>query len=288
MKLIKMALQGAKKGLKGAIEHSPVILAGAAVAGVVGVAIVAVKAGPKIKDIKDIKDTDLNDVKEQVEKKEISDAEAKKLRREIYWEFARKTFIATLPIAIAIILTILCILGLNCVHLKKQAAIAAAASLVESQSDEIVAKAKEMIGEEKFAEIEDAVFKDRKKKKKQEDPYNRDPNQDPDTMELPHGHSPIYDPSCGSYISGNEDTAKADEQWIRNQIQLDDELTLNDWHYHKGKPDIVGHNYIGFDSKDLKEGIRLMLRPSKTPGGRLCYDLKFDPKPHILKKHKSD
>lgn len=281
MNIIKMAVGGAKKGLRAVAKKSPVLLAGAAVAGVVGVAVAAVKAGPKIKEAFDTKNEDLEDVELQVKGEEITDEEAKKLKKEIIVKFIKDLAITSLPVIISAGLTIACILGLNAVHLKKQAALTALVTIAEGQSDEFIAKAKEIIGEDKVDEIEKALFKDKLKK----DSENSD-NQNPDRMQVKAGHYPIYDMTANYYTSGNRDTADALEKWIENQLLKFDRLDLEELHDHLEEPVLQTDQFLGWTSADNKghSHVSVRLASSETPSGRLCYKMKFDPAPHSISK----
>ena len=282
MNIFKMAVKGAKKGAKAFVEKSPVLLAGAAIAGVASVAVVAAKAGPRIKDIKDRRKKEMDEIETKEEKKEISNEEAKKLRKEANIKYGKEFAIELIPIILTAGLTIACIIGLNSVHLKKQAALAAVASMADTQSEEFLKKAREIIGEEKVEEIKDAVFKDKVSK----DCLGDGLEQNPDRMECKAGHYPMYDPTANHYISGNRDVADNIELWIENQVKcsFDNKVSLEELHDHLDEPVLTKDSELGYTAKDFERGkkVTIRLRAGETPQGRLIYRMRFDPEPHQI------
>ena len=119
-------------------EHSPVILAGLAVAGLITTVVLAIKATPKAIE-------EIEDAEEEFEEIELEDSAVKRTVRKV-GTYVKYTWKIWLPTTIAFVVTLLCIIFSSAISEKRIAALSAAYAL--SESDRIAYKqaAKEVVG----------------------------------------------------------------------------------------------------------------------------------------------
>lgn len=149
MKRSDLYLKILTKALRFVSNNSPSILTGIAIGGVVATAVLAIKAGPKLKKHADIS----KKVKEEMLEE---DATAEEMRK----QNARNAVVYLRDLAPTIMMgsaTILCIFAANAIHLKRETAIAAAATLAEESYRQL--RASPYISEETHRNINEELLK---------------------------------------------------------------------------------------------------------------------------------
>ena len=128
-------------------RQSPTILTGLAAAGVVTTAIMAVRATPKAMAI--------------LEEEKLSRAYAGKSEKLKATEVVGKCWKCYMPTTCMAGLTIACAIGANSINLQRNAALSSLYSVSSAALKEYEDKVVETVGEDKNAEIKQAIAKDR-------------------------------------------------------------------------------------------------------------------------------
>lgn len=146
--------------LKFGSEKSPAILAGMAIAGVGVTVVSAIKAAPAYVDIIEDHQFELNAAEELHHNGANSDEEYKIARRKIHMAAVKKAAKILAPTFIAALFTIACIFSSHKIMSKRQAALAAAYTLLERDSGEYKKKVEELFGKKKADEVKQELAKD--------------------------------------------------------------------------------------------------------------------------------
>lgn len=252
-----------KNGLKiGWQKHNQKVLAIMAGGFAIAAVVEAVKAGPKASEIKKERNEAIDEITNQLQTEQITKEEFSKKRNEINFQ-ACKEYAITFG-------TTACLLALSLgstavgykVSIGKQAALLGAYKALEYKSDELIEKAKEVVGEKKVTAIKDAVTKkhideaDLPENIKRAE-YEKD--KDGNAVAKP------YDYPCWDDISGRpflSTVTKIDQAMTRISQKCMNwgSVSMNDIYYELGG-DAIGlpNNSIGeshgFVARDLIDGL---------------------------------
>ena len=209
-------------------EHNPEILVGLGVAGMMTSTVLAVKATPKALDIMEDKKADLGVT--YLTRKEIAQAT---------W----KLYAPSIGVGLA---SAACIILGTSKSIKRNTALATVYALSESTLREYQSKAKEMLGEEKAAELDREVAKARVR--------NREVTTIVETegSEYIHhtgnGDTLVYDTLSGRYFRSSMNAIESSVNSINKSLLNDYIMTLNEFYNELGVPTIGAGSLIGWKS----------------------------------------
>lgn len=171
-----------------------------------------------------------------------------------------------LPAAITFATGTTCIVGASAVNAKRNAALATACTVAESALIDYAAKVKELVGEEKDAEIQQAIMDERLARARVE-------------IENPEGDAPerCYDVWAGRefYLSPND--IKAGINKINSDINTYMSASLNDLYYAWGLTPTEGGEYLGWNTNTGH--VNFTLVPVFSAYGKSCTGIKLTPPP---------
>lgn len=202
------------------------ILTGIGVAGVVTTTFLAMRAAPTANDV-------LAVAKMELEREDISEEEAKKLKRETSVEVLK----ICAPVAISAGITVGCIIGAHSKSSKTQAALVAACSLYETALNEYGGKVKSLIGEKKDLEIRDAIAKDK---------ITNNPPKENTIIFTGNGDYLCYDATSGRYFMSTIQDVKAAVNEMNQRLISEMYLTLNEFYDYLNLPHISVGDELGW------------------------------------------
>lgn len=237
-----------------ATKHEPEILMAMGIGGMVFSVCWAIKASLKTA-------REIDKYKETYGKEKLSAKEIFKLSWKSY-----------LPVVISTAASIPCIIASNSVSSKRYAALATAYTVTEAAMQEYQDKAKEIVGEKKAKEIEEAVSKD-----KVEKTYTGG-NQ---IIMTGNGDSLFYEPYSGRYFISNwNDILKAANELNAEAISSMNGFTsLNDWFQKLGLDSTDMGDEIGWDvmsgSRNIIDiSISSHITKDNVPCGAISYNVR--------------
>lgn len=210
------ALKGVEKALK---KHSPEILTGIGIAGMIATTITAVKATPKALRL--------------IDQKEI-----KENKRLTTTEVIKTTWKCYIPAAVTGTLSIACLVGASSVSLKRNAALATAYTISETALKDYREKAIEVVGEKKEQAIRDAVTKDK---------IAKDPVEGKEIIMTGTDEVLCYDVLSGRYFKSDREKINRAVNEINRNMRTDMFVSLNDFYYEIGLPEIKLGEYLGWN-----------------------------------------
>lgn len=203
-------------------RHSPEILTGLGIAGMLTTTVLAVKATPKALRI-------IEDEKEETGCEKIRPVDAVKLTWKCY-----------IPAAVTCTASIACLVGASSVHVRRNAALAAAYKLSETALEEYRESVVETIGERKERTVRDKVA---------ENQVRNNPASNNEVVITGNGDSRFFDPmSSRHFYSSIEKVKKAANDLNEEMIHsICSYMSLNDFYdeiglSHMDVGDIVGWN----------------------------------------------
>ena len=225
-------------------QKSPEILTGVGISGMLTTTVLAVKATPE--------------AMQRVEKRR-KESRHKKLTAIQTIQAAWKCYI---PAGITGIVSIGCLIGASTMNGRRNAALAAAASLAETNLREYRSKVIETIGEKKETAILDSVDRERVHK-------NPPP---PGTNELPAvegaaGQTLCYDSMFGRYFYSDVETLKRAENKLNRQMATMSEpyISLNEFYMEIGLPVVDIGDELGWN---IDEGMIELRFSSQLVNGK--------------------
>lgn len=213
----KEFMRGVKNGL---VKHSPEILVGLGIAGSVGAVIFGIKATPKA-----IKLIDERKKKEKKQKLTVP-------------EVIGTTWKCYIPCVALETASIACILGSRKIDAKRYAALAAAYSLAESQITEYKDKVKEVVGEKKAVQIEDAIAEDKVK---------AIPVKEDEIIYTGHGETLCLDAVSGRYFKSDIEKIRRARDQLNVRLRNEEYISLNEWYYELNLPSISIGDSLGWN-----------------------------------------
>lgn len=234
-------------------KNAPAILTGVSVAGVVSTAMMAVKATPGAMYAVEDAEEEKNDI---LTKKELIQTVAP--------HYA--------PAAILGATTIACILGLNSVHARRNAALASLYTLTESTLKDYKEKVLEEVGVKKALKIDDAVAEERIK----ENPVSKN-----EVFLTGTGDTLCYDVMSGRYFRSEiESIRQAQNDFNHDLINGNSVwLSVNDFYYTLGLRPIKLGDYVGWFTDELMD---IKFTSKIADNGDPCVVLQYVVEPRFL------
>jgi hypothetical protein len=199
--MIRLAgLAGAARKL--VVDNGPTILTAMAVFGVASTAVMAVKATPKALKIIEVAES----------KGDILLTPQEKLR------LIAPCYISASVVGVG---TVACIIGANSVHLKRQAALISAYSLVESRFQDYQAKVTETMGKNKEQKVRDELAQDQ---------VNNNPISNNGVIITGHGDHLFMDSLSSQYFESTYEKVKRAENDLNRKLLHEMYVSLNDFY----------------------------------------------------------
>lgn len=234
-------------------KHRPEILIGIGIAGMITTTVLAVKGTTKAVRLLDAR-------KEELETDKLSIKETVKTT----W----KCYIPTVTTCAA---SIGCIIGANSMHLKRNAALAAAYKFSETAFNEYRNQVVKTIGEKKEKDIQHSV----EKQKIDEHPASKS-----SVIITGDGKSLCYDIMNDRYFESSYDRLKKVENIVNRELILSDYISLNSVYDELGLKHIPSGDKLGWNTAFLgKEGLEICIDTHMTDDGRPCLSMRFSVPP---------
>ena len=215
-------------------EHNPEILVGLGVTGMMTSTVLAVKATPKALDIMEDKKADMGVT--YLTRKEIA---------QVTW----KLYAPSIGVGLA---SAACIILGTSKSIKRNTALATVYALSESTLREYQSKAKEMLGEEKAAELDREVAKARVRKREVTTIVETEGSEY--IHHTGNGDTLVYDTLSGRYFRSSMNSIESAVNSINKSLLNDYIMTLNEFYNELGVPTIGAGSLIGWKSdKELLE-----------------------------------
>lgn len=201
-------------------KRSPEILMGIGIAGMVTTTVLAVKATPKAVRL-------LEEKKEALDAEKLTPAETIKTAWTCY-----------IPAAVTGTLSIACLLGSGSANARRISALAAAYQLSETTLTEYRDKVVETIGPKKEQAVQDAIAKDKMEK----NPVSKN-----EVIMTGKGETLCYDVLSGRYFKSDIEKIRHAVNEINFQMRNDMYVSLNDFYYELGLPNIKLGESLGWN-----------------------------------------
>lgn len=221
-----------KKTKSSLVKHTPEILTGFGIAGMITSTVLAVKATPKAMHL--IEEAKYKKIDAQVEngvdRNEIVDTLTPK-------EVIKETWKCYIPAAATTVASIGCLISANAVHLRRNAALAAAYKLSETALIEYKDKVVEALGEEKAQEVRDKIAEAKVEKAKETTAESRE------VIETSHGRMLFMDSISGRTFRSDIEAVKKVANDLSRDMLSDMYVSLNQFYERLDLP----HIKIGYD-----------------------------------------
>lgn len=217
----KPKFQLVAKALKAtAIKHSPEILTGIGITGMIFAIVLAVKATPKAMEL-------LDEKRDELEKDDLTVAETVQTTWKVY-----------IPSVATALLSSVCIIGANSVHMKRYAALSAACTMAETSLREYSDKVIETIGEKKEQEVRDAIAKDE---------VEKHPVQNSEVLVTGKGETLCYDSLSGRYFKSDIEKIKKAINDVNRRMLNENSIALNEYYEEIGLAAVGIGESVGWD-----------------------------------------
>lgn len=203
-------------------DNSPTILSAVAIGGVIATAILAAKATPKA-----------------IEKLEDVDPADKILKRQIVAE----TWKFYIPAGMSAAATIACIIGANKIGIRRQAAVAAAYTLVDTSFREYKDHVLQEIGEAKERKIHDKIMIDRME--------NNPPPAE--VIVIGGGDQLCYDSLTGRYFKSDIEAIRRAENEVNRRVLTNMYASQNEFYELLGLGSTIVGDELGWNIDRLME-----------------------------------
>lgn len=230
------------------IKNAPTILTVVGCVGVGGTAATAVKATA--------------DSIEQIEQKErigVTLSNAEKVA--LVWT----NYIPTATIAAC---TIVCIVGANSIHLKREAALGAAYILTKNNFKDYKEAAIEKFGLKKAEALKDDVA--------QKQVIDNPPTAN-NTYFMSSNDTLMYDPESGRYFRKSIDRIEKIENELNARIAKGDRVSVNDVYFEWGVPQVKFGDCMGWDPNE-NDRVEFVFHATITDDNNPCIVIEMDPK----------
>jgi hypothetical protein len=209
-------------------DNSTSILSGIAVAGVVGTVALAIKATPTaLEDLAEARDIKQMNIPVEVQYK------ARLTPAEIF----RVTWRTYLPTAISATATIACIIGANAVGLRRNAALAASFTLVDSSFREYRDKVVEMFGQDKEEKVTEQIADDR----------IRAATSNNEVIIIGSGEVLCYDMLTGRLFRSDAESIRRAANDVDAQVLDDHYASVNDFYRFVGLDPVLVGEELGWN-----------------------------------------
>lgn len=201
-------------------KRSPEILLGVGIAGMITTTVLAVKATPKAIRL-------LDERKETTDTEKLTPVEAVKTAWTCY-----------IPAAVTGTLSIACLIGSSSVNARRNAALAAAYQLSETTLMEYRDKVVETIGPKKEQAVREVLAKDKMEK----NPVSKN-----EVIMTGKGETLCYDVLSGRYFKSDIEKIRHAANELNLRMRNDMYVSLNDFYYEIGLPDIKLGECLGWN-----------------------------------------
>lgn len=232
------------------VKHSPEILTGIGIAGMITTVVLAVKETPKALQL-------IEELKQEKETASIS-----------HTDVVKATWKCYIPSAVTGTLSVACLICASSVHLRRNAALAAAYTLSDTALREYREKVIETIGTDKEKEVREKVSKHR---------LEKHPMTDKDVAIIGREECLVFEHLSGRYFSSNMEKLKAAENELNKELINDMYVSLNDFYDELD----LEHTRIGYDlGWRVEDGaIKLEYHSQLTSDGRPCIVIEYERAP---------
>lgn len=270
-------------------DGAPTLMSIAAVLGLGLTVFLSLKAKPKfdeevkkgkeqMKDLEepDDEDEEEEDSEEKTEKDEMTEKERKEKRRKLRIQILLRLGKTIAPAVLSALITIALILGANHINVTRIATLTAGYEAVtgdlKKELQKYKAKASEIVGEEKAADIERAVSEERLK-----EDYEKAKNNGEPFGPIPTGKGTtcFYDALFGTMFYSSKNAIESAVNTINRQTNLEMYVSLNEFRYLLKLPLLdpdVGE-VLGFSSNG--DPLEVTYESMTGPDGEFCYRLKY-------------
>lgn len=205
------------------IDNSPTILTAVAVMGVATTAIMAVKATPRAMKILEV-------------------AESKSPVLMTPQEKLRLIAPCYIPSSVVGIMTMACVVGVNSVHMKRQAALISAYTLVENNFQKYQAKITEQLGAKKEQKVRDELAQDQ---------VTQNPVASKEIIMTGNGDVLFMDSLTNRYFKSTYEKVKRAENELNFKLNNEMYASLNDFYDMLGVPHSELGEELGWKSDEL-------------------------------------
>ena len=202
------------------IKRSPEILIGVGITGFIFAGILAVKVTPKAMEL-------LDEKRDELEKDDLTVAETVQTTWKVY-----------IPSVATALLSSVCIIGANSVHMKRYAALSAACTMAETSLREYSDKVIETIGEKKEQEVRDAIAKDE---------VEKHPVQNSEVLVTGKGETLCYDSLSGRYFKSDIEKIKKAINDVNRRMLNENSIALNEYYGEIGLDAVGIGESVGWD-----------------------------------------
>lgn len=220
-------------------EHIPEILTGLGITGFVCGTVYAIKVSNKAK-----KDIDISETRKE---------KVKKIAK--YYA----------PVAAIDIVSATCIIAARRVDCRRNAVLATAYTACEAALKEYEDKVIETIGEKKSEDIRRSIVEDHMK---------QNPVQNTEVIVTGSGDTLCYDDYTGRYFKSSKDKLIRIENELNRRMRDEITITLNDFYYEVGLPEVERGNDFGWDID--KEYVHLAFSSHLNEEGMPCLSVSYN------------
>ena len=176
------------------------------------------------------------------------------------------------PAFITGVLGAACLIGANSMNLRKNAALAAAYALSETNFKEYREKTLEEVGEKKEEKIRNAVA---------EEKITKNPMDTLTVIETGKGDTLCYDAICGRYFKSSIENLRSNLVDLNMSLMKDGSISLNEYYALIGLPEGKFTYYLGWNLNERYEKVELDPHAILTPDEKRtpCMVLEFKPAP---------
>ena len=176
------------------------------------------------------------------------------------------------PAFITGILGAACLIGANSMNLRKNAALAAAYALSETNFKEYREKTLEEVGEKKEEKIRNAVA---------EEKITKNPVNTSTVLETGNGDTLCYDAICGRYFKSSIENLRSNLVDLNMSLMKEGSISLNEYYALIGLPEGEFTYYLGWNLNECYEKVELNPHAILTPDEKRtpCMVLEFKPAP---------
>ena len=204
----------------GAQKRAPELLIVLGVGGMAAAVIEGIVVTPKALE-------DIEQKKKELQKKDLTTV-----------EIVQATWKRYLPVVVTMVGSATCIIGADRIHLKRNAAIATAYTISETAMRDYKEKVKEVIGERKEQEVQNAV---------DEGYMKNHPVTETGVYLTGYGNTLCYDSVTGRYFRCDQSYIQKAEQMMNRRLRDEMYVSINDFYYEINLPPIPNGDDLGWN-----------------------------------------
>ena len=258
--ILTIIKHGSKVVLKGAVKHAPTILTGVGTALVIGSVIFTAEKAPDAKQ-------ELDEARQEWE--EIPDKE-KRNKADYIFKLVRIGVKHYWMVALLVGGSITCFWVANRVSLKRLTSALTAAGLSAKAKEELENKIKELDGDKHLKKLKDEI---------DADTIKNNPPVEGQIYDTGLGMHLCYEPVTGRYFYSNIEKIKQSILQIREYLQKDGYISLNDWFDELGLSSTECGRFLCWSARNFEEvndfdiSFSSVLSPNNVPVLVIQYDV---------------